>query len=217
MQILSPSLLEKINYLQNNIDANLQLILNGEWKSASENHRLNIRKAMQDKFSSNFSIQQLTELNNLNWLPECNLGYFSISHCKSIGGFSFSIFKHGFDVEEINRISVSVLKRTCCESEFTNSPRPEFLWVAKEASLKAHSNRHSYKKTKDTSRDTDLTDTDLAHTDYVISDFITTNWLSVAEPKIFSFQILQKKNLEFKINKGYVFTENHNLFCIYFR
>ena len=202
IEFSTESLLSKIQYIQNDVDENFRLILNPEWKSGVDGHRLKIRQAMEKKFTVYFTREQLALLNDLNWLPEANEGFFSISHSKSFGGFSFSTFKHGFDVEDMRRISLSTLKRTASDAEFNRCPRAEFLWVAKEAGLKAHSPHRGYERT--------------GH-EFVVTDFITSKWTSHFENQVFSFRLNSEKTLDFGLNKGFIFLEGDKLFCIYFK
>src|SRR4051812_1493857 len=99
------SLESKILYIQTSVDPKLRLILNPEWGSSLSNYRQNIRDCISSKFSAHFSREQLSMLHDLNWRPQASDGFVSISHCKSLGGFTYSKRRHGFDVEELNRIS----------------------------------------------------------------------------------------------------------------
>ena len=194
-------LLSKVSYIQNSIDENFKLILNPEWNAKTQNHRVQIREFIDKNFTSRFSREQLALLYDLNWIPQAKQGFFSISHCNSLGGFSFSNFCHGFDVEEISRISVDILKRTCREAEMKECPRPEFLWVAKEAGIKALSPNKGYHRS------------DKA---LVVTDLTACDWNSHFENKVFSFRLKSSKALDFKLNKGFIFFEGDKFFCIYF-
>ncbi len=210
------SLLEKIHYIQGQVDSEFRMILNKNWNSTLPEHRVQIRSAMEQHFTSYFSREQLAMLYDLNWLPRSSIGRFSVSHCKSMGGFTFSRFDHGFDVEQIKRISVDILKRTCEEKELNECPRAEFLWVVKEAGLKAHSffrdNMRSLPVKPD--RHGVLGD---EFPDLVVTDFTATEWNSHFENKVFSFRLKCKKTLDFSQNKGFLFLEGDELFCTYFR
>ena len=189
-------LLSKISYIQNTIDPELKLVLNPEWNSKNTNHRLAIRRCMEEKFTAHFSREQLAWLNDLNWLPEARNGYFSISHSSRMGGFSYSQFVHGFDIEETRRISHEIIKRTSTEDEVKQALRLEFLWVAKEAGFKA------------------LSDSDPA---LVISDLICFDWHSHIENQVFSFRLKSQKTLDFGLNKGFIFSEGVCLFAIFLK
>ncbi|MEQ1722040.1 MAG: hypothetical protein ABL930_02620 [Pseudobdellovibrio sp.] len=190
------SLLHKISYIQNSIDPTFRLILETDWNSKNTQHRHEIRKCLSTKFSSHFSREQLALLNDLNWLPQASDGFVSISHCRVFGGFAFSKFKCGFDVEETKRISHEILKRTSDPDELSSTPKTEFLWVAKECGFKALSQ---------------------VDPELVISDLVCTNWESHFENRVFSFRLKSPKTLDFSLNKGFIFSESDCLFGIYFR
>lgn len=198
----TPSLLEKIHFIAASIDESLRIILNEDWSSEQTDNRLVIRRFLEANFSANFTREQLALLNDLNWLPEAEHGYFSISHSKFLGGISYSQFKHGLDVEEIRRISVDVLKRTCKPQEFEQALRPEFLWVAKEAGLKALSGDCGYLRST---------------IPLLVSDLECFDWSSHFENRIFCFRLKSDKTLDLSLNKGFIFFEAEQLFCIYFK
>lgn len=192
----SSSLLSKILFVQKSADQNFRLILDSSWNAKNPNYRQEIRACLSTKFSVHFSREQLALLSDLNWLPLASDGYFSISHCRVLGGFIFSKFKCGFDIEESKRISQDVLKRTSSPEELQSVPRTEFLWGAKESGYKA------------------LAD---SMPNLVISDLICTDWESHFENQVFSFRLKSQKTLDFSLNKGFIFTEADCLFAIYFR
>lgn len=196
------SLLEKISYIQSSIDSEFKMVLNPDWGSRIADHRLLIRRGLAEKMTSQFSRAQLALLNDLNWVPEADTGFFSISHTKSMGGFTYSQYKHGFDSEEMARISNDILRRTCSEKELKECPRTEFLWVAKEAGLKAHSGVSGYTRPTDP---------------LVVTHLHAENWNSHFENKVFSFRLKSYKTLDFGHNKGFIFLEGDKLFCTYFK
>jgi hypothetical protein len=210
------SLLEKIHYIQKSVDPQFRMILNRDWCSENPNHRHQIRKAIESHFTASFSREQLALLSDLNWRPQAQGGYFSISHCKVIGGFTFSQYKHGFDVEQLKRVSVDILKRTCSEKELQECPRAEFLWVAKEAGLKAHSLLQESPGEAPLLQATNGFPGE-AHSPLVVTDFIATEWNSHFENQVFSFRLKCKKTLDVTHNKGFLFLEGDELFCTYFR
>ncbi len=195
-------LLSKVSYIQNFIDPELRLVLNPEWNSKNPEHRLTIRRCMEEKFTSHFSREQLAWLNDLNWLPEARNGYFSISHSTRMGGFSYSQFVHGFDIEEMRRISHEIIKRTSTAEEQKQALRLEFLWVAKEAGFKALSPGFSGQNRNST---------------LVITDLIIGSWQSHFENKVFSFSLTSEKKIASDLNKGFVFAEGEQLFAVYFK
>lgn len=190
------SLETKILYIQSSVDENFRLILDKKWGSANSDYRSAIRSCLARDFSNHFSRAQLAQLNDLNWLPQASDGSVSISHCEQFGGFAYSKFKAGFDVEVISRISARILKRTATEAEITACPVPEFLWVAKEAGFKA------------------LSDTDPT---LVISDFVCFDWYSHIENQVFSFRLKSQKTLDFGLNRGFIFSEGVCLFAIFLK
>lgn len=174
----------------------LGFVLSTDFSSAVANYRQNIRAAMASQYSSHFNRQQLANLSDLNQLPVASQGFFSISHCPTLGGFSYSNLKHGFDLESLDRISKPIIQRTCSEDEVLSAPNAKFLWVAKEATVKAMS------KVKG---------------DFVITDFQTENWKSHFENQVFSYRINSKKTLDLGLNKGFVFSEKDILFSLFFK
>lgn len=201
-QFSTDELLKKISYIQNDVDAEFRLILNLDWNAKNKNYRKDIRSFIEKQFTSHFSREQMALLHDLNWIPLAEDGFFSISHCLSLGGFSFSSLRHGFDVEEIGRISTNILRRTCSEEEINTCLKPEFLWVAKEAGIKALSGHLGYVRSKQ---------------QLVVTDLATTAWNSHFENKVFSFRLKSEKTLDFSLNKGFIFSEGDKLFCIYFK
>ena len=196
------SLLEKISYIQSAIDSEFKMVLNPAWNSSAQDYRLSIRKSLAEKFTEKFNREQLALLHDLNWIPESDLGFFSISHSQSLGGFTFSEQKHGFDTEDLRRISKDVLHRTCYETEIQQCPRVEFLWVAKEAGIKALSGATGYAR---------------ASQPLVVTNLWASDWKSHFENKVFSFRLNSSKTLDFGHNKGFIFLEGEKLFCTYFK
>lgn len=196
----SAPLPSKILFIQQSVDSKMRLVLNPGWSSIHPNYRHDIREFLASKFSVHFSREQLALLADLNWIPQASRGYFSISHCKSVGGFSYSEKPHGFDVEETRRISVDVLKRICTSDELQEvGDHPEYLWVAKEAGLKAFS---STWKT--------------AENPLLVSDLVCTEWSSHYENQIFGFRLKSSKTLDFSLNQGFIFSHEDCLYSLYF-
>lgn len=175
-------------------DENFDIKLNPEWNSQQKNYRENIRQHLATIDSSYFTRQQLAQLYDLQKRPEAAEGYISISHCQSIGGYSFSTFKHGFDTEELKRISDPILLRTSTDDERAKAPHIKFLWVAKEATYKA-----------------------LSESGNLITDLVCKNWVNTADLDIWSFQIQANKAIQSEHNIGYVFSSTDLLFSIYFK
>lgn len=187
----------KIESIKSKVSAtDLSFHLSPEFSSAVADYRQKIRNHLATNFSFRFNRQQLANLSDLTKLPEASEGYFSISHCPVMGGFTYSNLKHGFDMESVDRISKPLIQRMCYEDEVAAAPNPKFLWVAKEAALKALSTGSN---------------------NLIITDFHTEGWKSHFETEIFSYRINSKKTLDFGLNKGFVFSEKDILFGIFFK
>lgn len=186
----------KILYIQSSIDEKFRIILNKSWGSENADHRMQIRSFIAEKFSSTFSREQLIKLSDLNWLPQAADGFFSISHCRTLGGVAYSKKVVGFDLEEKSRISLEIIKRISTPEEIKSAPEPEHLWVAKEACFKA------------LSRQTD---------GLIMVDFECVDWNSHFENSVFSCRIISKKALDFGLNKVFIFSDQNYLFGIYFK
>ena len=188
---------KKLAFIRNQIqDLEFNFDLSKKFKSTSDYYRENIRTHLITEYSSHFNRTQLANLSDLNIIPEASVGYFSISHCQSVGGFSFSNLIHGFDAEVISRISNPIITRTSSEAERSEAADIKFLWVAKEAAFKAYGRTHSQ---------------------LILTDFICENWQSHSETGIYSFRIKSEKTLDSKINKGFLFSEEDVLLAVYFR
>ena len=188
---------KKLSFIQNQIkDPELKFDLSKNFKSTLTAYRENIRAHLSAHYSSYFSRQQLGELADLNIIPESSRGFFSISHCQSVGGFSYSNFPHGLDIEVLLRISNPVILRTTSNQERSLAPDSKFLWVAKEAAFKAYGRINN---------------------NFVITDFICEKWVSHSETGVHSFRITSEKTLASKINQGFLFSEEDVLVAIYFK
>ena len=190
------SIEKKILYIQSSVDEEFRLVVNDQWKSTESDHRSKIRNCIEENFTSRFNRQQLAWLNDLNRLPQAEDGFFSIAHCKTLGGFTYSKHPHGFDVEQSSRISTDIIQRTASAKEQAAAPHLSFLWVGKEGGYKALSSTRA---------------------DLVITDLLCTEWQSHFENQVFSFRLNSLKTLDFGLNKGFIFSEADNLFCIYFK
>ncbi|MFZ3229871.1 MAG: hypothetical protein WA160_06680 [Pseudobdellovibrio sp.] len=188
---------KKITFIKKQIqNLELNFILSTDFGSSLANYRQNIRKNMEDNYSYCFNRQQLANLADLNLLPQASEGFFSISHTQNLGGFSFSNFKHGFDLENSDRISKNIILRTSSEAEVLAAPDAKFLWVAKEAALKGMANLRD---------------------EYILTDFICEGWQSHSGNDVFSYRINSKKTLDFSHNKGFVFSEKDILYSIFYK
>ncbi len=71
--------------------------------------------------------------------PWADLASISISHCKILGGFIFSLklnISVGLDIEQIVRVKPGLIDRLSQVEEVQQAPVNALLWVAKEASFK---------------------------------------------------------------------------------
>ena len=177
-------------------DSELKFDLAKTFCSGNPQYRENIRTHLLNKYSAYFNRTQLAQLSDLNVIPKASQGFFSISHCQSWGGFSYSQLPHGFDVEVIGRISTPVLNRTSSESERMAAPDVKFLWVAKEAAYKAFATEK---------------------TNLSMTDFICEKWQSHPETQVYSFRMTSEKTLDTKLNTGFVFSEEDVHLAVYFR
>ena len=189
--------IDKINFIRQKItDLDIRFHLSSEFGSENENYRQSIRAYIASQYSFHFSRPQLMNLADLNILPESIDGFFSISHSPKLGGFSYSNLKHGFDLEAIERISKPVIQRTCTSDEVDSAPNPKFLWVAKEAALKAVSKNKG---------------------EFLVTDLVCENWVSHFETSVYSYRINSIKTLDLTLNKGFVFSEKDMMFAVFFK
>lgn len=175
-------------------DPRFKITVNAAWSSNQADSRVKIRHHMADVDTSYFNRLQWAQLYDLNQRPFSDMGFLSISHCHLLGGYSFSTFQHGFDVEEISRISDPIILRTSSEKERNLAPQIKMLWVAKEAAFKGM--RESQPA--------------------VITDLNCILWEPTADPSIYSFQISTAKPITFQRNKGFVMNTPFLLFAVYF-
>lgn len=187
---------EGVHYIQTFVDSSFQLVIRPEWGSTQPNYRTEIRNYLSEYFSSHFTRQQLAQLPDLNHRPEATTGFFSISHAQQWGGLSYSLQRHGLDIENKKRISQQILRRTSTEKELTYAPQPELLWVAKESAFKA-----------------------LSHQDpnLMITGIECTDWDSHNENKLWTFRINLQKTLDLSRNLGFIFSSEDHLFSIYYQ
>ena len=71
--------------------------------------------------------------------PWADLASISISHCKVLGGFIFSLkssISIGLDIEQINRVKPGLVNRLSQIEEVQQAPTDALLWAAKEAAFK---------------------------------------------------------------------------------
>lgn len=175
-------------------DPHFKITLNPAWSSSQAESRIKIRHHMADVDTSYFNRLQWAQLYDLNQRPASDMGFLSISHCHLMGGYSFSTFQNGFDIEEANRISDPIILRTSSDKERASAPHIKMLWVAKESAYKG------------------MGDSQPA----VITDLNCINWQASEDPAIYSFQITTAKPIAFQRNQGFVMNTPFLLFSVYF-
>lgn len=181
--------------VQNHIqDSHFKITLNSAWSSSQAESRIKIRHHMADVDTSYFNRLQWAQLYDLNQRPTSDQGFLSISHCHLLGGYSFSSFQHGFDIEEISRISDPIIIRTTSEKERSTTPYLKLLWVAKESAYKGMGENQPN----------------------VITELTCSNWESTGDKDIYSFQISSTKPANHKRNLGFVMNASSVLLSVYF-
>lgn len=111
----------------------VHLEIRPEWGSQMKDHREKIRQDLEVRFKD----QSKSDLLNLQVLPELRRGYVSISHSKGLGGYAYSDFFVGFDIEVNARVKPETAARISRMEEVASAPDMPALWCAKEAVYKA--------------------------------------------------------------------------------
>lgn len=148
----------------------LILEFRSEWGSEIEGHREGIRDCLKID-TTNFS-EGIVES--------------SISHCPGYGGYALAVsgskkLSLGLDIEMVSRVTGDLARRICLiEAEYLCSPRPSFLWVAKEAAFKAMQGESQPK---------------------VISSVAISSWQGMSE-NFYTFRGTVKNNLENQVTGG---------------
>lgn len=121
----------------------LEFHLDPKWASTYVDHRLNIRRHLykKTKLKSVLDLDQIPKVLQLKEDPEI-LKYVSISHSPVLGGFVLSSKQIGFDLEQKQRLSPSVLKRISDEDERQMLPAEmqSSMWTIKESVYKCPEN-----------------------------------------------------------------------------
>ena len=132
-----------------------------QFGSATENHRANLRRALQEYIKAETTNlprhvplefrHSVDELVNLKVRPRVPGWAISVSHCATLGGFLAIRSSNGvgIDFENENRVSEAITMRvasfpdekTVLDSIKKASAACALFWVAKEASIKAFGNR----------------------------------------------------------------------------
>lgn len=140
--------------------------------------------------------------------------FISISHSRSLGGYILSLNPIGFDLEEKSRINQKIVSRISLQQEIQTSPRPEFLWVAKEATFKCciHLNE-SYLKTNNLSNSRTYVETFQKPT--VIGEVEIHNWNQI-ELNMFQFKAKLNSSQNDLNGTGIVIDKNSYLLSIFY-
>ena len=181
----------------------INLILSDKLSSQEKNYRLAIRNKIIELHASEFSSEDIFNLQNLSAPPRLNKKFVSISHCQSLGGFVTSSQPVGFDIEEITRIKPEVIQRISQDVEIKSAPQLFYLWPAKEAAFKALSlHRKSNSQEKPT----------------VASDVRIQNWKEIKSNFgiFYSFDGTHSENLSLKQGHGYIFHDSTHISSIFF-
>jgi len=110
--------------------------LHRDWGSQHSGHRELIRQALHTYLEREHPEQINESILDLETPPVPKFLRVSISHTHGLGGFVVCSRSVGLDIEQTSRISPKVLERISSEEERRRCPRPELLWVAKEAVFK---------------------------------------------------------------------------------
>jgi 4'-phosphopantetheinyl transferase len=172
----------------------LNLYLKNEFGSENLNHRQLIRSQIIQNHSDQLSVAENKNIQNLDLPPKAKKLFFSISHNQSLGGYSVSNEPHGFDVELKSRLTDAIILRVSAGAEVLEAPDLKFLWCAKEAAFKA-----------------------LGDNTVIISDLNICHWSSQNKTGLWSFRVSSTKTLELKRNSGFIFTDSHQIFSIFFQ
>lgn len=181
-------------------DPDFDIAQKSEWAAGHPNNRQKIRTDIAQQYTKHFSREQLALIHDLSLIPKAEIGFFSISHCPEVGGYSYSKFQHGFDIERIHRISDPILRRTASEKEYELAPKKYYLWSAKEAAFKALNRSSSSDQN-----------------DLLITDLHCVNWKPQYGLDVWSFQIQTNKPVSLNLNRGFLFEEKGLLFSVFFK
>lgn len=188
---------DKVSFIKSQFPGlELEFQIRTNFGSQKDQYREKIRYFMAHEYLAHFTPEQLKKTLDLGHRPQASVGFFSISHCKEMGGFSYSNQPHGFDMEQTQRITPPIITRVSTLAEQKQVSQSENLWVAKEAAFKALANDR---------------------TDFVMTDLICENWKSHTETGVSSFRITSEKTLATALNSGFVFSEEDILLAIYFK
>lgn len=135
---MTPEIIESLQLLSKQI-LGLEFHLDPKWASTYADHRLNIRRHLYKKTKSK-GVLDLANTPKIVFSkadPDTSI-YVSISHSPVMGGFVLSPIAIGFDLEQKQRLSPSVLNRISNDDERQMMPEnfQEALWTVKESVYK---------------------------------------------------------------------------------
>lgn len=109
----------------------LDLHLDSKWASTYSDHRINIRKHLYKK-------TKIKSVLDLQQIPKLSEGFVSISHCPVLGGFALHRQTIGLDLEQKQRLSLSLIQRVSEDEEIKLFPVDAFqgIWTVKESVYK---------------------------------------------------------------------------------
>jgi len=121
--------------------AKVEVFTSPAWASTQPENRQKIRIALDHHLAAQWltevSPEEFASLKDLDQVPSFKKIHVSISHGPDLGGFAISKKPMGFDLELIDRVKDTTVRRISKEAEMINAPTPAHLWVAKEATYKA--------------------------------------------------------------------------------
>lgn len=139
---MSDSLFKKVDWFSE-FEPDIEVYFSPQITSLVKNHRLKIRKELLHICKHhNLSTESIAMILDLKAPPGLQAANISISHCPlgSVITISKPSLKIGIDLEDSSRLTPSIIRRIAASDELTNSPNPQFLFPAKEATWKAFKN-----------------------------------------------------------------------------
>ncbi len=125
------SLFESVNQLLEFEKLSFKFFCDLTWASTYTDHRLKIRKNLyrQTKNKSVLDLQNIPKLENQ---------FVSISHCPKIGGYVIADQNIGLDIEQFQRLSLSLISRISSDSERSLFEKSDLaaIWTIKESVFK---------------------------------------------------------------------------------
>jgi hypothetical protein len=127
---MNNNLIQNLEFFSNQIQ-DLEFYLDSKWASTYSDHRLNIRRHLykKTKVKAVLDLQQIPKLENK---------FVSISHCPILGGFALCNQTIGLDLEQKQRLSLSLIQRVSDTDEIQMFPEDsvQALWTIKESVYK---------------------------------------------------------------------------------